>query len=109
MYNFYALEATDRNTVVPLSKYRESDNVNYMIENAMMYENLADVPNLSKLTDSILKEGNTVGNNMIQRVIRKCLIYNGLLNDAEKRSLRSKYFPRDKGKSILLSQLRNKY
>ena len=59
----------------------------------MMLEEVNDIETLQRQADKLLKNKNVLVTILIQRIIRKCLIYNIHIDDTTKRKLREKYFP----------------
>ena len=93
LYYLTAKEANDKDNVKILSKYIDINNVNNYIQNCMMLEEVNDIETLQRQADKLLKNKNVLVTILIQRIIRKYLIYNIHIDDTTKRKLREKYFP----------------
>ncbi|MBP2635592.1 MAG: Calcineurin-like phosphoesterase [Firmicutes bacterium] len=105
IYDLIANISTDKKTISILNGYETKGNINYLIQNIMMEENIANIDSVIEKADYLYKTTkDPIIKHFIQQIIRKCLIYNDNIEPSKERYLRSKYFDNTQQQSLLLAK-----
>lgn len=105
IYNLIANISTDKKTIGILNAYDKGENANYLIQNILMEENIANIDSVIKKADYLYKATkDPIIKHFIQQIIRKCLINNENIEPAKERYLRTRYFDNKQQQSLLLTK-----
>lgn len=110
IYDFVASTASIGKGILELNKFDYLHNSNYMLENIMMEENVANFHNFSKKVEylydntdmDILKE-------MIGMIVRKYYLNHEVILKSEGQRLADKFFGQEDRKKLQIKQARNRF
>lgn len=112
IYDFIASTAVNSKTITDLNKYNYKENTNYLIQNIMMEENVANFSQMAKKAEKLFNNTNLdIVKHMLTLIVRKHLLCHNVLLIGENQHYIDVFFGKNQAqkRAIKMAQAKNRF